>query len=83
MSDIFERTIRAEIDQMMRDLNTDDRELARKAYLLGGRTAIALFAWWRDGEQYVGSCGTRLDKGLRYWEQMVCEATHNHGGNDA
>ena len=32
----------------------------RKSWLEGYVTALTAYAWWKDGEQYVGTCGTTL-----------------------
>ena len=29
-------------------------------YQRGVRDGITMYAWWKDGEQYVGTCGTKL-----------------------
>jgi len=29
------------------------------------KEGITLFAWWKDGVQYVGTCGTTLEKALK------------------
>jgi len=31
-----------------------------RAYVGGMKDGIELYAWWKDGEQFVGSCGTTL-----------------------
>lgn len=31
-----------------------------EAYLQGCLDGLTAFAWWQDGTQYVGSCGTTL-----------------------
>jgi len=28
------------------------------------RVGISYYAWWKDGEQFVGSCGTTLKEAL-------------------
>lgn len=33
----------------------------RRLYFLGLREGLRQYAWWKDGIQYVGSCGTTLD----------------------
>ena len=41
----------------------NEEEIQKKlegAYLLGANDALELYAWWKDGEQFVGSCGTTL-----------------------
>jgi hypothetical protein len=35
-------------------------EVGRDAYLRGFLDGIREYAWWKDGVQYVGSCGTTL-----------------------
>jgi hypothetical protein len=34
------------------------------AYHDGVRTGLAAYAWWKDGVQYVGTCGTTLKDAL-------------------
>lgn len=36
-------------------------EIGRRA---GLREGIRRYAWWKDGVQYVGTCGTTLKKAL-------------------
>lgn len=43
-----------------------------KAYYDGTANGLKLYAWWKDGEQYVGSCGTTLRDALEYVEE--CKA---------
>lgn len=43
------------------------RSVAIEAYLRGGLDAIRLYAYWKDGAEYVGSCGTTLAKAARDW----------------
>ena len=33
-------------------------------YFEGVKHGIWLFAWWKDGIQYVGNCGNTLDKAI-------------------
>jgi hypothetical protein len=33
-------------------------------YYEGMRAGIRRFAWWKDGVEYVGSCGTTLKEAL-------------------
>lgn len=35
-----------------------------KAYFDGRRDEARRWAWWKDGEQQVGTCGTTLRKAL-------------------
>lgn len=45
-------------------MNLTQEELMREQYLLGKLTATRDWAHWKDGVQYVGSCGTTLEKAL-------------------
>jgi hypothetical protein len=40
-------------------------EVIIKAYYNGKRKGITLFAWWKDGIQYVGTCGNTLADALK------------------
>ena len=40
-----------------------------KAYFEGKRDGITLFAYWKDGTQYVGICGNKLS-------QFILEINH-------
>lgn len=42
---------------------TNNKRVA-KAYWRGMRDGVRRFAWWKNGEQFVGSCGTTLKKAL-------------------
>lgn len=35
-------------------------ELVESAFLAGYLAGIEAYAWWKDGQQFVGSTGTRL-----------------------
>jgi len=43
-------------------LNT---EAEIRAYYEGKIDGVRLFAWWKDGEQYVGTCGNTLKEAQR------------------
>jgi hypothetical protein len=56
----------------------DLRKAAKASYIEGKREATREWAWWKDGVQYVGSCGKTLaqaldiiaeeeEKGNDYW----------------
>lgn len=34
--------------------------IKERSYYEGFIDGLRCFAWWKDGEQYVGTCGTRL-----------------------
>lgn len=36
----------------------------RAQYVKGLKAGLTRFAWWKDGEQQVGSCGTTLKKAM-------------------
>lgn len=40
------------------------KEQLKEAYLYGVKDGITMFAHWKDGVQYVGSCGLTLKKAL-------------------
>lgn len=44
-------------------------ESERNAYMQGYRDGLAAFAWWKDGEQYVGTCGATLKQALEKMER--------------
>ncbi len=39
-------------------------EAMDQAYMDGVKKGITMFAWWKDGVEYVGSCGITLKKAL-------------------
>ena len=41
-----------------------NKRLLTKAYYNGIREGIEQYAHWKDGMQYVGTCGTTLEKAL-------------------
>ncbi len=46
-------------------------------YLAGIKDGIRRFAWWKDGVEYVGTCGTTLKKALEKVEAEI--ASHPPG----
>jgi hypothetical protein len=40
--------------------DSDRTAAERSAYLRGLAAGFCAYAWWKDGVQYVGSCGTKL-----------------------
>lgn len=40
------------------------QEVLASNWLTGFREALKQYAWWKDGVQYVGTCGTTLKKAL-------------------
>lgn len=48
-------TMKTEIEQL--------EESARaEGYIDGYKAALRTYAWWKEGVQYVGSCGTTLEQ---------------------
>ncbi len=43
------------------------------AYYEGKREGVRLFAWWKDGLQYVGTYGTTLAEALKELYRMELE----------
>ena len=43
----------------------EERTISDKAtYCRGMLTGLMAYAWWKDGTQHVGSCGTRLSEAV-------------------
>jgi hypothetical protein len=40
-------------------------EKEKQAFLEGFVAGLKEFAWWKDGVQYVGTCGTTLKEAIR------------------
>ena len=43
-------------------------------YFNGIVEGVRLYAWWKDGEQYVGTCGKTLKEAIRDIEEERKEA---------
>jgi hypothetical protein len=61
-----------------------ESEVSRAVWLQGYLAGLRAFAWWRDGVQYVGTCGTTLRQAIeRAWEkygiQKTEDADDDHG----
>ncbi|MCK9463044.1 MAG: hypothetical protein M0R80_25760 [Proteobacteria bacterium] len=41
------------------------REYCLKQFYAGVREGLTRFAWWKNGQQFVGSCGTTLQTALK------------------
>ena len=46
-------------------------ELQSSSYKTGLLEGLRRYAWWRDGVQYVGTCGTTLKDALNRVEDMI------------
>jgi exonuclease VII small subunit len=40
-----------------------------KSYKEGLKEGLRMYAWWKDGTQYVGTCGTTLQHALEEIEK--------------
>lgn len=48
--------------------------LIMTSYLHGKMDGLTEYAWWKDGTQYVGTCGTTLLEALEYAKNEVTSA---------
>lgn len=55
----------------MSDKTTD---AVRTAYFEGVREGLRKYAWWKEGVEYVGSCGTTLKAALAHVDAEEREA---------
>ena len=53
----------AKIDSLQRQC-AQLKTLCRNSYQAGFIAGLEAYAWWKDGVQYVGSCGTTLKKAI-------------------
>jgi hypothetical protein len=54
------------------------QELKKESdYIRGLKVGVRLYAWWKDGIQYVGTCGTTLKHAL---ERIDREEGENANG---
>jgi hypothetical protein len=54
------------INARLRDIADDEiTQLVMASYIQGMEAGIRRFAWWEDGRQMVGTCGTSLMTALR------------------
>ena len=40
------------------------------AYQVGYKDGLGAYAWWKDGVQYVGNCGTTLKEALEKFGKL-------------
>jgi len=55
------------------------REKGNADFIRGMKAGLVMFAWWKDGRQYVGSCGTTLKEALAEVDSVLGEQ-ENPGG---
>ena len=61
------RAEKAEVRNKMLEVKQDT------AYIRGYREGVTEYAWWKDGTQYVGTCGLTLDAALRRMKGVAHE----------
>jgi len=42
-----------------------DKRSALRAFLIGAENALFIYANWKNGEQFVGTCGTKLSEAIK------------------
>ena len=52
--------------------------IPRSNYRRGFLDGLAAYAWWKDGVQYVGTCGTTLEKAIQKTADVL-PAAANYG----
>ena len=61
-------------------------KVLQRAWLNGFIAGLAEYAWWKDGTQYVGSCGTTLteaiERAVREYAVIDDDAAKAAGGGD-
>ena len=57
------------VSELLLNVPLESKELVN-AYFDGAAAAIRLYAHWKDGEQYVGTCGRPLKDALQDLENM-------------
>lgn len=43
------------------------------AFVEGLKAGVRMYAWWKDGTQYVGTCGTTLKEALSRIDEKYAE----------
>ena len=43
----------------------EEQKAYREGYEAGLKEGVRKYAWWKDGEQWVGTCGTRLKEAIK------------------
>ncbi len=51
--------------ETIKELATDVNNVAKQAFQSGFEQGLRAFAWWKDGVQYVGTCGATLEQALK------------------
>lgn len=48
-------------------------DASARARRMGIREGLRLYAWWKDGVQYVGTCGMTLEKALEKYPEEAAK----------
>ena len=48
-----------------------------RSFIAGYKLGITAYAWWKDGIQYVGTCGDTLQKALKAVQEQELEDDKN------
>ncbi len=66
--------------EQVKELATDVNNVAttsfQSGYKEGYKDGLTAYAWWKDGIEYVGTCGTTLKEALKHLNRlraMRCE----------
>ena len=62
-------------------MELDDRYQWDLAFLKGKRQGIELFAWWKDGTQYVGTCGKTLKEAFKEVDEQEGRIIIDYGAD--
>lgn len=54
------------------------RQELRDTYARGMKQGVTMFAWWKDGTQYVGTCGMTLKKALSTIDDLKSKKEISH-----
>jgi hypothetical protein len=50
--------------EMKKITDPEQLRISRESFHMGFVAGLRMYAWWNDGEQQVGSCGTTLKQAI-------------------
>jgi hypothetical protein len=59
----------------------EDAEMVESAYKKGYIDSLIAFAYWKNGKQYVGTCGTLLEEQIKTIEDVYNYMPPLEGGD--
>ena len=59
---------------VIKALASEFAQIRQRSYFQGIRAGVQRFAWWKDGEQYVGTTGRKLRQALDEVDTQESEA---------